>query len=687
MMIPSLPPRLLLLLASALCMLGTGAPSLAQAPLPAWADEWTRPRPLIDDSYLTAEDGWIIQYGEVIVGRTADGHLRRTYRQVLQPLFSEGEEKLQLSIAFNQASQTLRGPEVWTPKGRRHEAMALEDSIELPLINGSTITAMRTLLVNTPPLPGARRQTVIAQWTVEDKVAFPGEDVIFPLDGYPIIELHVRAEGDAQAPRLQWVTPQGEVSPVPEEGITLYDIPASQHLLVDQEHPWLASIFTSVPFVHASLHGGQGDDWRSVASRTRALFDAALAEDEREAYLSQARELTAGLDSDGERIAALAAFTQALTYRDIQWGIGAFQPQTPSQVLRTRSADCKGKSLLLHAMLDAVGVRSTPVLVNVGNRYQDYDAPASPLAFNHVVLAIEAPDGTRLPGRLRAGPGKGWVLFDPTDALATYGQPSHRVMDRQGLWLDEGGELFRIEQAAATPAELVEVDAELTADGDLAFSVRLLGPGEYTYDTAAASPGLVAERLQVGATEQLRQVIPGLRIDGSRYSPPDHRRHDGVAITLKGTVPEAVSLLGDHLYGLESPMLLLAELADLPADGYAYSPPARNVAVPSGWQVDPCCEAQHHRLLTRLRLKLPTEWRVERLPSFAPVSSAWLDAQVSVEADEDGVVQWEAELRWTRGRFPAQAPAERAALLNTIVAAFQEPILLQRDGGAHSSRR
>lgn len=660
--------------------------ALAQPPLPAWAEPLARPRPLIDGGFLAAGDAWVIQYSEVIVGRSADGYLRRTYRQVLQPLFDEGEEKLQLSIPFNQASQVLDGPRVWVPKGRRHQAMDLADSIEVPLLDGSTITAMRSLLVNTPPIAGARRGTVIAEWSVTDKVPYPGEDVIFPLDAYPTIELVIRPESSADAPLLRLVTPLGTVERVPEEGVTLFDIPASQHLLVDDEHPWLASLFSSVPFVHASLHAQDGEHWGDVATRTRALFDAALTEDAPEPYLAQARALTGHLDSDAERIAALAAFAQALTYRDIQWGIGAFRPEAPSQVLRTRSADCKGKALLLHAMLDAVGIRSTPVLVNIGDRYQDYDAPASPLAFNHVVLAIDASAaGPTLPGRLRGGPGADWVLFDPTDALATYGQPAHRLMQRQGLWLAEGGELFRIEQAQPTPAETVTLDATLTEQGELRFAVELAGPGEYAYDAAMsnASPTRISERLRQGLTERIRQVIPGLRIDQSRYTPPDHRRHIGASIRLEGSVPDAVTALGKDLYSLEAPMLLLAELADLPTDGYADLVRERPVAVPTGWDVDPCCEAQHHRLQTRLHLALAPQWAIDRLPHFDPVQSPWLDATLASRGlTATDTVHWEANVTWSRGRFPSQSANERTALLNSVVAAYQEPILLHRDGGA-----
>ncbi|MEO0425716.1 MAG: hypothetical protein AAF184_25525, partial [Pseudomonadota bacterium] len=199
-----------------------------------------------------------------------------------------------------------------------------------------------------------------------------------------------------------------------------------------------------------------------------------------------------------------------------------------------------------------------------------------------------------------------------------------------------------------------------------------------------ASPTRISERLREGLTERFRQVIPGLQIDQSRYTPPDHRQHAGASIRLEGSVPDPVTALGQNLYSLEAPMVLLAELADLPTDGYADLVRERPVVVPTGWKVDPCCEAQHHRLRTRLRLALPKQWQIDRLPHFDAVQTDWLDATLANEAPAaaGNTVHWDADLTWSRGRFPSQSANERTALLNGVVAAYQEPILLQRDGDA-----
>ncbi|MEO0975158.1 MAG: hypothetical protein AAFX85_18880, partial [Pseudomonadota bacterium] len=347
------------------------------------------------------------------------------------------------------------------------------------------------------------------------------------------------------------------------------------------------------------------------------------------------------------------------------------------QVLRTGSADCKGKALLLHAMLSAIGIASTPVLVNLDDRFQDFAAPASTLAFNHVVLAIDAPEGAPLGGRLTQGPGANWVLFDPTDALATYGLPSHRVADRYGLWLTPSdGALFRIHQQAPLRAETVEVHARLEPDGNVTFDASLTGPGETLYELARdASAAGINARLTQTTTERLRRQLPGLRVLRGAYEPPDHAAPKGVSVRLEGAVPNALAALTGARFSLEAPVVLMRELAAWPTNGYAYQPPSRRVAVPTGWQVGPCCEGQHHRLELRLHLDLPRGWEVTHVPRFGAVDTAWLRAEWSATT-APGTLQWQAVVEWRRGRFPHQPAEARAALLNEVVAALRQPVLL-----------
>ena len=61
------------------------------------------------------------------------------------------------------------------------------------------------------------------------------------------------------------------------------------------------------------------------------------------------------------------------------------------------------------------------------------------LAFDHVVLAIHLPESAAEPGALTGGPGEGWLLFDPTDSLATLGLPPSNLEGSSGLWLGPGG--------------------------------------------------------------------------------------------------------------------------------------------------------------------------------------------------------------------------------------------------------
>jgi hypothetical protein len=652
------------------------------ADIPDWAKPYARSR-TPEGSYIASGDRWIILRNEILIGHSERGGIRRTYRQVLKPN-TDAPAELMLTVTFNEAAQQLDGPEVWVPKGLRHRNMDIAaSSLDVPLLQGSTITAMRSLLVSSEPIRPGRRN-VIATWTVEDTETFPGEDAILPLEAYPVVEFHVRAEDERV--RLTFVDADGTVSPVPAEGITLREIPAAQHLFVDEQNPWLGSVLSSVPFIHASAHDADAHDWQAVADRTRGLFDAALAADQHDTvYIEQTRRLTAGIEATEDRIGVLAQFAQSLTYRDIQWGLGAFLPEPPGQVLRSRSADCKGKTLLLQAMLAQIGVRSTPVLVNIDDYFQDYRAPASPLAFNHVVLAIDAPDGDALPGRLTAGPGTGWVLFDPTDPLATYGLPTHRVSGRAALWLDAPGTLFTIEQAGDQPLETLTLDLAVDVDGDVQFTATITGPGEYSYHMADhAVDGVVSERFRRREASRLREQIPGIELTEAHYQAPSHQDHEPMRVRLGGTIPSAMRPLAGSLKSMDAPMRLLGYLIGLPVSGIDYTPPRRAVGVPVGWKVDPCCEAHSHRLQAQVTMRLPPSWQVTRAPAFAPVDNAWLSARVETSPLAEyrngdraqAAPGWQVDIAWRRGRFPDQRPEDRAAELNRVAGVFHQAFLI-----------
>lgn len=141
------------------------------------------------------------------------------------------------------------------------------------------------------------------------------------------------------------------------------------------------------------------------------------------------------LDTEVKRIAALSTdpkvrATEALhsvqgavRYYAKAEGLGGYQPQPAEAVWAARSGDCKGKTVLLTAMLRALGIDAVPVLVSA-DRGDGLDrALPMPGRFNHVFVRATTGgktywlDGTRQGDRIVDDvdvPDFRWVL--PLDA-------------------------------------------------------------------------------------------------------------------------------------------------------------------------------------------------------------------------------------------------------------------------------
>jgi hypothetical protein len=157
-----------------------------------------------------------------------------------------------------------------------------------------------------------------------------------------------------------------------------------------------------------------GDWYDTLASpRTEAPQDIA----------AKSREVAATATDFKAKIQSVAGFMQReIRYVGIEIGIGGLQPHPAADVFRNRYGDCKDKATLLIAMLNAVGVRATWVMVDTQRGFVD---PALPSRDgNHMIAAIEIPPGytdPSLPAVVTARNGKRYLIFDPTDTYTPIG--------------------------------------------------------------------------------------------------------------------------------------------------------------------------------------------------------------------------------------------------------------------------
>ncbi|MCA7974930.1 DUF3857 domain-containing protein [Burkholderia cepacia] len=261
-------------------------------------------------------------------------------------------------------------------------------------------------------------------------------------------------------------------------------------------------------------------DYAAFAARYRnAAVDPGMDDP---AVTQLARTLTAGAADPRDKARILYDWVQAnVRYVGLFLGETAAAPHRVTDILRNRYGDCKDHVALFGALLAAVGIRSEPVLINLGSVYTLPSVPGyGGGAINHAI--------TWLPDLAR--------FADTTTAGIAFGYLPPIVMDRPALLVDSGvlsrtpatqprGRLARVEIDAAG-AGATQFHAYIEDDGWTAELERNL--------FRRATPDAIVQL----ANNRLRQS--GLR-GRAQLSTSDRRVTDGpFDVTLSGTLDHFV---------------------------------------------------------------------------------------------------------------------------------------------------
>jgi tetratricopeptide (TPR) repeat protein len=120
--------------------------------------------------------------------------------------------------------------------------------------------------------------------------------------------------------------------------------------------------------------------WYAELERNRRIPTAEIR--------AKADEITSGLEGDEEKAQALYYWvSHNIRYVSLSFGMGRYQPHAAGEVLSNRYGDCKDKTTLLEAMLDAEGLHALPVLVSLT---ADVDpGMPNPMQFDHAIAFLQ----------------------------------------------------------------------------------------------------------------------------------------------------------------------------------------------------------------------------------------------------------------------------------------------------------
>lgn len=205
------------------------------------------------------------------------------------------------------------------------------------------------------------------------------------------------------------------------------------------------------------------------------------------AVKAKADSLTAGARDEQAKVDAIYRFVSTqIRYVSLSFGLGRFAAHAPADVLKNQYGDCKDKAVLIGALLDAVGVKAVPVLLNTTRSIAgDF---ASPLEFDHMISMV--PKSTQRPESM-------WM--DATIEVAPLGMLAFETRDKRVLTLDGSGHAT----VARTPLDPpypstfdLSVDGAVDAIGVLTAKVTMALRGDRELAARGAVRALPRENLK-----------------------------------------------------------------------------------------------------------------------------------------------------------------------------------------------
>ncbi len=517
-------PRKLLIPAVGVCFCAALlAPALAAAkdkpePAPQWAvDAAKTPTP------ASAKDASaVILFDEYLITVDEQNHAIEREREAIRILKPQGRGYTHCSIGYD-VDEKLNYFRSWTitPDGRQLQAMD-SDFEDHGAYEAAVLQFTERIRSVNPPAsdPGA----VVVCETEEHLRPYMNEEGWGIQSSIPIV---FEALELALPPGGHFAESWGKFSPVkPVEAgsnhlrCEIRDMPALDLENIHATPAWGAlAARMSVKWGDAAVNG-KDNQWRAIG-----LWQQQLEEhrpDPTPEITAKAQELIAGAPDLYTRLSRITDYIQKnIRYFIVARGIGGWQAHYAGDIYRNRYGDCKDKTTLLISMLQAIGVRAYYLHVDSRRGIIDPDAPS--LWGNHMITAIELPDGNRDPrlmATVKAVTGKTLLIFDPTDEETPVGLIRAALQGAYGNI--SNGPDSQVLALPVLPPESGGLSRKgsftLTADGALAGDVKEF----FTGDDATNERWFFKDNDAKGVHEKLEQGLgsdlPSLSFKGFEVS-------------------------------------------------------------------------------------------------------------------------------------------------------------------------
>ena len=157
-----------------------------------------------------------------------------------------------------------------------------------------------------------------------------------------------------------------------------------------------------------------------------------------------------------------------IRYVGIDVGSSGFEPHSADEILANQYGDCKDHVVLLESLLLAVGIESTPALINMSDTYQLPKLAGT--QFDHVITYIPSMD----------------IYLDSTAQFAEFGVLPQSEQGKPTLLAQNGQIRSAPNSSAKRDYTVTHTKLKLMPDGKIVGSAKYTPHGAYTYTSRSA---------------------------------------------------------------------------------------------------------------------------------------------------------------------------------------------------------
>lgn len=398
--------------------------AVADDAAPMWLQEAARvPTPALEMKNVPA----VVLRNEETMTVGSDGAIVRTTRYAVRILVNEGRDEAVARAVYQTDGEKVRDLKAWLirPNGVMVKDYGKKEIVDITLADNDLYNEARLKLIDASKEVTSgdvfgyesvtEERTIFTQSQFSFQHRLPVVQARFTMnlpDGWKASSVTLNHQNvAAQTNGNSYVWELGNLPPISYE-------PSSPRW--SSLAPRLAVSFYPSQPTATTLRTFA--NWNEVARWMSEIEDPQMNVDD--ALAAKTREITAGAQTEFERIQAIARYVQQIQYISIQVGVGrggGYRPHLATEVFAKSYGDCKDKANLMRAMLSVVKIPA--YLVSITADDADYVRAewASPHQFNHCIIAIKIADETQAPSVVKDPKLGRLLIFDPTDSYTQIG--------------------------------------------------------------------------------------------------------------------------------------------------------------------------------------------------------------------------------------------------------------------------